>query len=67
MVELLRSPASMAKACDELATVIGPRKDIEESDIGRLPYLQAVVKETFRLHPAAVLPRCCYRGVPRPT
>lgn len=60
MVELLRSPASMAKACDELATVIGPRKDIiEESDIGRLPYLQAVVKETFRLHPAAplLLPR----------
>lgn len=59
MVELLRSPGSMAKACDELATVIGPRKDIEESDIGRLPYLQAVVKETFRLHPAAplLLPR----------
>jgi len=59
MTELLRSPASMAKVCDELATVIGPRESIEESDIGRLPYLQAVVKETFRLHPPAplLLPR----------
>ena len=59
MTELLQSPASMAKACDELATVIGSRGSIEESDIGRLPYLQAVVKETFRLHPPAplLLPR----------
>ncbi|CAD6205583.1 unnamed protein product [Miscanthus lutarioriparius] len=59
MTELLRSPTSMAKVCDELATVIGPRKSIQESDIGRLPYLQAVVKETFRLHPPAplLLPR----------
>ncbi|RCV42114.1 hypothetical protein SETIT_9G189800v2 [Setaria italica] len=59
MTELLQSPTSMAKACDELATVIGSRKSIEESDIGQLPYLQAVVKETFRLHPPAplLLPR----------
>ncbi|KAL6842269.1 hypothetical protein ACP4OV_027917 [Aristida adscensionis] len=51
MVELLQSPVSMAKACDELARVIGTRKNIEESDVARLPYLQAVIKETFRLHP----------------
>lgn len=31
---------------------IEENKQIEESDIARLPYLQAVVKETFRLHPA---------------
>ncbi|CAN6287711.1 unnamed protein product [Urochloa humidicola] len=59
MTELLQSPTSMAKACEELATVIGSGKNIEESDIGKLPYLQAVVKETFRLHPPAplLLPR----------
>jgi cytochrome P450 len=39
----------------KLATVIGSRKNIEESDIGQLPYLQAVVKETFRLHPSVPL------------
>lgn len=59
MVELLQNPLSMAKACDELARVIGSRRNIEESEIGQLPYLQAVVKETFRLHPPVplLLPR----------
>ena len=58
MAELLQNPTSMVKACNELATVIGSRRNIEESDIGRLPYLQAVVKETFRLHPSVpLLPR----------
>jgi cytochrome P450 len=59
MVELLRNPSSMAKAHEELAQVIGSRRSIEESDIDELLYLQAVVKETFRLHPPAplLLPR----------
>ncbi|KAL6640922.1 hypothetical protein ACP70R_019103 [Stipagrostis hirtigluma subsp. patula] len=59
MVELLRNPLSMTKTCNELAEVIGSRRNIEESEIGRLPYLQAVIKETFRLHPPAplLLPR----------
>ncbi|RLN39121.1 geraniol 8-hydroxylase-like [Panicum miliaceum] len=59
MTELLRNPVSMSKLCDELVRVIGSRKNIEESQIGQLPYLQAVVKETFRLHPPAplLLPR----------
>ncbi|KAL6599148.1 hypothetical protein ACP70R_046012 [Stipagrostis hirtigluma subsp. patula] len=59
MAELLQSPSSMAKACDEIARIIGSRRNVEESEIGQLPYLQAVVKETFRLHPPAplLLPR----------
>ncbi|KAL6658941.1 hypothetical protein ACP70R_002981 [Stipagrostis hirtigluma subsp. patula] len=53
MVELLLNPSSMAKARDELAQVIGSKPEIEESDIAQLKYLQAIVKETFRLHPPA--------------
>ncbi|KAL8500189.1 hypothetical protein ACS0TY_019974 [Phlomoides rotata] len=53
MAELLRDPEKMLKVGDEIRVVIGENGQIEESDIGRLPYLQAVVKETFRLHPPA--------------
>nr|CAB3499871.1 unnamed protein product [Digitaria exilis] len=59
IAELLRNPDSMAKLCSEIAGVIGSRRKIEESEIGKLPYLQAVIKETFRLHPPVpmLLPR----------
>ncbi|XP_044335752.1 geraniol 8-hydroxylase [Triticum aestivum] len=59
MTELLQNPASMSSACNELAEVIGSKRNIEEDDIVRLPYLQAVIKETFRLHPPGplLLPR----------
>ncbi|CAF1873346.1 unnamed protein product [Brassica oleracea] len=33
--------------------LIGENGMVQESDISQLPYLQAVLKETFRLHPAA--------------
>ncbi|KAL0323032.1 UNVERIFIED_CONTAM: Ferruginol synthase [Sesamum angustifolium] len=55
MTELLLSPEKMAKAKNELKSVIGENKQVEESDISRLPYLQAVIKETFRYHPAGPL------------
>lgn len=59
MAELMQNPKSMSRVCDELSQVIGLGKNIKESEIGQLPYLQAVVKETFRLHPPAplLLPR----------
>ncbi|KAF7012151.1 hypothetical protein CFC21_026373 [Triticum aestivum] len=59
MAELLQNQSSMAKVCDELAQVIGAIINIEEADIARLPYLQAVIKETLRLHPPTplLLPR----------
>ena len=55
MAELLRSPDKFAKARAELKEIIGQEEAVQESDISRLPYLQAVIKETFRLHPAAPL------------
>lgn len=53
MAEILKAPEIMKKAQAELVQVIGEGKAIEESDIARLPYLQCIIKETFRLHPPA--------------
>ncbi|KAK2991374.1 hypothetical protein RJ640_024047 [Escallonia rubra] len=53
MTELLCNPEKLAKARTELEEVVGKNEPLQESDISKLPYLQAIVKETFRLHPAA--------------
>uniref|UniRef100_A0A0E0LWP8 Cytochrome P450 n=1 Tax=Oryza punctata TaxID=4537 RepID=A0A0E0LWP8_ORYPU len=53
MAELLRNPSIMAKARAEMNHVLADKKAIEESDMEKLPYLQAVVREVMRLHPAA--------------
>ncbi|KAK3038175.1 hypothetical protein RJ639_029629, partial [Escallonia herrerae] len=49
------SPHALEKARDELGTHIGRERQVEESDMKNLVYLQAIVKETLRLHPAALL------------
>ncbi|XVF76290.1 hypothetical protein PTKIN_Ptkin13bG0254500 [Pterospermum kingtungense] len=63
MAELLRNPEMMTKAKEELDRIIGPERKVEESDMDQLPYLQAVIKETLRLHPAVplLLPRNAMR------
>ena len=55
ITELLRNPDIMTKAKQELGETIGFGQSIEEKDIPRLPYLQALLKETMRLHPTAPL------------
>uniref|UniRef100_A0A803KYZ1 Cytochrome P450 76AD1-like protein n=1 Tax=Chenopodium quinoa TaxID=63459 RepID=A0A803KYZ1_CHEQI len=53
ITELLRNPKKMEKAQTELDQVFGKHGFIQESDISKLPYIQAIVKETYRLHPPA--------------
>lgn len=48
--ELLRAPDKMIRAKHELNSVIGSNEKLEESSIDNLPYLQAIIKETLRLH-----------------
>ncbi|XP_058750870.1 geraniol 8-hydroxylase-like [Vicia villosa] len=65
MTELLKNEKIMAKAKQELEQIIGKGKPVEESDIGNLPYLQAIIKETFRLHPSVpfLIPRKANQNV----
>ena len=51
LTELLLNPDVMAKAKAELTQLIGSNRKFEETDIDNLPYLNAVIKETLRLHP----------------
>lgn len=55
MAELLRNTRVLQKAQEELDQVIGLERVMTENDIIALPYLQAIVKEALRLHPAAPL------------
>ncbi|GAA0165894.1 oxygenase [Lithospermum erythrorhizon] len=51
LAELIKNPAIMKHAKNELEDVIGKGKVLEEDDISHLPYLKNIVKETVRLHP----------------
>ncbi|KAL2543507.1 Cytochrome [Forsythia ovata] len=55
MAELLHNPAILAKVKQELSVEIGSEKDVQEQDLSRLPYLEAIIKETMRLHTTAPL------------
>ncbi|XP_051130120.1 cytochrome P450 76C2-like isoform X5 [Andrographis paniculata] len=55
MAELLNNPTVMEKAQTELAEVVGLDNIVEEHHLPKLKYLDAVVKETLRLHPAIPL------------
>ncbi|KAF2307817.1 hypothetical protein GH714_032069 [Hevea brasiliensis] len=55
LAELINHPDIMKKAREEIDSGIGKSRLVEESDIPKLPYLQAIVKETLRLHPTGPL------------
>ncbi|KAL5544746.1 hypothetical protein UlMin_008530 [Ulmus minor] len=53
--ELLRNPRVMKNLQQELESVVGLDRMVEERDLRQLSYLDMVVKESFRLHPVAPL------------
>ena len=53
MSELILNPHLIKQAQEELDAVVGVDRLVQDLDIPKLPYLRAIVKETFRLHPPA--------------
>ncbi|XP_047942510.1 ferruginol synthase-like [Salvia hispanica] len=51
MTELLFNPDKLKKLKQEIKSIVGEKGQIREADMACLPYLQAVIKETFRYHP----------------
>ncbi|XP_057749606.1 2-hydroxyisoflavanone synthase-like [Arachis stenosperma] len=51
LAELINNPRVLAKAREEVYNVVGKERLVEETDLQNLPYIRAIVKETFRMHP----------------
>nr|KAJ0201487.1 hypothetical protein LSAT_V11C600332670 [Lactuca sativa] len=59
MTEILKNPGVMKRVHDELKEVIGMNV-VQESHLPKLTYLDAVIKETFRVHtPVPLLVQRC--------
>ncbi|KAH6827618.1 hypothetical protein C2S53_015303 [Perilla frutescens var. hirtella] len=55
MAEMMKNPAILKKAQDEVRLVFDGKGYVEESRIDELKYLKSVVKETLRMHPPGTL------------
>ncbi|CAL0312074.1 unnamed protein product [Lupinus luteus] len=51
LAELINNPRVFQKAREEIDSVVGKDKLVDEADVQNLPYIRAIVKETFRMHP----------------
>ncbi|CAD6333615.1 unnamed protein product [Miscanthus lutarioriparius] len=55
LAELIRHPDILRQAQEELDAVVGRGRLVTESDLRHLTFFNAVIKETFRLHPSTPL------------
>lgn len=51
MAEIINNPNILERLREEIDSVVGKAKLIQETDLLNLPYLHAIVKEGLRLHP----------------
>ncbi|XP_059429238.1 licodione synthase-like [Corylus avellana] len=51
LAELINHPMVLEKARKEIDNVVRNSRLVKESDVPNLPYIQAIIKETLRLHP----------------
>ncbi|KAI3754290.1 hypothetical protein L1987_54071 [Smallanthus sonchifolius] len=59
MANIMKNHKVMKRVQEELVEIVGLNNMVEESHLPKLQYLDATIKETFRLHPIApiLLPR----------
>ncbi|KAL6995049.1 hypothetical protein U1Q18_005183 [Sarracenia purpurea var. burkii] len=55
IARMVLHPDIQAKAQSEIDMVIGTARSVSDSDLPNLPYLQAIIKETLRMHPPGPL------------
>ncbi|XP_031271139.1 cytochrome P450 78A5 [Pistacia vera] len=55
LARMVLHPDIQAKAQSEINMVVGKARSVSDSDLPNLPYLQAIVKETLRMHPPGPL------------
>ena len=53
LAEMINQPELLQRATEELDNVVGRERLVQESDIPKLNYVKACVREAFRLHPIA--------------
>ncbi|KAL7158922.1 hypothetical protein ABFS83_02G175800 [Erythranthe nasuta] len=52
MAEVIKHPRVLKRVQQELDSVVGPNRMVQEPDLVHLNYLRCIVRETFRMHPA---------------
>ncbi len=55
LIELLRNPQSMQQVTDELDAIYSDGADVSFHALRQIPNLEAVLKETLRMHPPLIL------------
>ncbi|KAH7668545.1 Cytochrome P450 E-class group I protein [Dioscorea alata] len=55
LAEMMNKPETIRKAQEELESVVGKEEMVDETHLPKLHYLEALVKESLRLHPPGPL------------